>query len=66
MLCPGWKDDRRGLRPSLLFKTTPGGKGAGTVGFKVRAWDPGVRFRVKPSAPSPYKTIPGGKGAGTG
>jgi hypothetical protein len=45
-------DDRRGLRPRLLFKTTPGGKGAGTVGFKVRAWDPpGVRFRVKEKEP---------------
>jgi hypothetical protein len=47
----GWID-RRGLRPCLLFKTTPGGKGAGTVGFKVRAWDPpGVRSRVKEKEP---------------
>jgi hypothetical protein len=53
MLCSGWMDDRRGLRPRLLFKTTPGGKGAGTIGFKVRAWDPGVRFRVKDSASGP-------------
>jgi hypothetical protein len=53
MLCSGWMDDRRGLRPCLLFKTTPGGKGAGTIGFKVRAWDPGVRFRVKYSASGP-------------
>jgi hypothetical protein len=50
MLRSGGKDDRRGLRPRLLYKTVPGGKGAGTVAFKVRAWDPGVRFRVMGSA----------------
>jgi hypothetical protein len=50
MLCSGWMDDRPGLRPRLLVKTTSGGRGAGTVGFKVRAWDPGARFRVKDSA----------------
>jgi hypothetical protein len=35
MLRSGWMDDRRGLRPRLLFKTNPGGKGAGT---RKRNW----------------------------
>jgi hypothetical protein len=30
---------------------------AGTIGFKVRAWDPGVRFRVKDSASGPGQSL---------
>jgi hypothetical protein len=52
MLCSGWMADRRGLRPRLLFNTAPGGKGAGPVGFKVRA--PGAQPEQFPAcSPNP-------------
>jgi hypothetical protein len=58
--------DRRGLRPRLLFKTTPSGKGANT---KKRNWMlcsgwMGDRRGLRPRLL--FKTTPSGKGAGPG
>jgi hypothetical protein len=62
----GGMADRRGFRPRLLFKTTPGGKGGDTG---KRHWmlcsggmadRRGLRLRLL------FKTTPGGKGGDTG
>jgi hypothetical protein len=66
MLCSGGKDDRRGLRPRLLFKTISGGKGAGpgNKNWMLRSSGMADRRGLRPRLL--FKTIPSGKGAGTG
>jgi hypothetical protein len=66
MLCLGWMDDRRGLRPRLLFKTTPGGKGAGTGKRNWMLWSGGMADGRGLRPRLMFKTTPGGKEAGTG
>jgi hypothetical protein len=65
-MCSGGMDDRRGLWPRLLFKTTTSGKGSGP-GKRNRMMCSGRmddRRGLRPSLL--FKTTPGGKGAGPG